>query len=213
MEISDGEIKEYINKLKNKENLFCIALDIGVSESSLYKFMTNYGNMKSSTLTKIRKGVFERMSSEPLIIGDVKEMEYKPYNRDTSPKKPEVLAEGYCMGYPFVIFSYYSHPCCYIQIPKKHILYGRDYDDCSINIHYGITYSAKKFPYETSFEGEGWVLGWDYAHAGDYYPRIIYYGSNYDENDYTKWTTEMLLTEVQEVAIQLKEMENIKVYL
>ena len=52
-------------------------------------------------------------------------------------------------------------------------------------------------------EAEGWFIGWDYGHYGDYlgfeerYPRLYRTGGK-------KWTTEEIFTEVREACYQIQ---------
>jgi len=108
----------------------------------------------------------------------MKEMEYTGMT-----EKPVSLGSDTYKGYIFHIVSYGSHPSAYIEIPKGHKLYGRTiykYEKgnplYAIHCHGGITFAehAKKhILYPDADENERiYVIGWDYAHAGDY----IYYG-------------------------------------
>ena len=47
-------LKEAIEKAKNKTNMLDVALDIGISESSLYKYFTE-GKAGDKVISKIRK--------------------------------------------------------------------------------------------------------------------------------------------------------------
>ena len=63
-----------------------------------------------------------------------------------------------------------GHLCGYIELPKHHNLYGVDYDeieetyDYELPVHGGLTFSGR-------LVGEdGYLIGFDCAHAGDYIP-------------------------------------------
>ena len=85
------------------------------------------------------------------------------------PPETETIATGTHNGYDFLILWYRNHPNAYIQIPEGHPYYGKNYteiDDKSI-VHGGFTFSDKNFNKKYNLP-DGWYLGWDYAHAGDY---------------------------------------------
>ena len=63
-----------------------------------------------------------------------------------------------------------GHLCGYIELPKHHNLYGRDYGeieetyDYELPAHGGLTFSGKLI------DEDGYLIGFDCAHAGDYIP-------------------------------------------
>lgn len=48
-------MKERILKLKSKKSLYEVALDIGVSEASLYCYLSNYKKVGSKVLKKLEE--------------------------------------------------------------------------------------------------------------------------------------------------------------
>jgi len=56
-------MKRRILKMKKDRSLFEIALDIGISESSLYNYVSDYKNISNKTLNKI-KDYFRRREYE-----------------------------------------------------------------------------------------------------------------------------------------------------
>jgi len=60
--------------------------------------------------------------------------------------------------------------CAYVGIPSHHPLYGKHYDSIDVECHGGLTYSGVfgrlMIKGEDRFD-DYWLLGWDYAHAGD----------------------------------------------
>lgn len=53
-----------------------------------------------------------------------------------------------------------------------------------------------------------WFIGWDYAHAGDYYGYDIKWkGTDLDSEDNKKWTLFEIIEECKEVIKQLNEEE------
>lgn len=106
-----------------------------------------------------------------------------------------VLHKGEYKGFKFVIVSYGTHPCSYVFLPKGHRYYGESYENIDINCHCGLTFSDNDLVFNPLLN-EDWVIGWDYAHWGDYMGYYI------NEND-KKWTTEELFEEVKQVIEQL----------
>ena len=97
----------------------------------------------------------------------MKQMEYGKNIKDV-----EVLYHGSIDNFECVIINNGgTHPCAYINVPKDIL---NKYDDPKLvdeawsgDCHGGFTYSEPTCPGLTS-ENEGFWLGWDYAHAGDY---------------------------------------------
>lgn len=129
------------------------------------------------------------------------EMEYQNKRLE----KPIILCEGKYKDYQFYILNLGTHPCGYVEIPKEHILYEKDYfeiEEMEINVHGGITYT-NYFLY--GIDKKSWYIGWDYAHAFDYY-------GGYDDKIFTnglndnckKWSTIEIIEEVKNVINQLK---------
>ena len=127
-----------------------------------------------------------------------KEMKPMIYN----PKRiKEILYEGDYNGYHFVIVSYGTHPCAYVEIPKDNKLYKIDYSDESlwdISVHGGFTFGDDLL--HLGFEENRYFLGWDYAHCGDYAGYDILFSFSGDDK---KWSTEEIYEEVKSVIDQL----------
>lgn len=68
-----------------------------------------------------------------------REMEYVPKT------KTEILVKGTFNNYNYFVISYGTHPCCYVELPKRHKLYGLYYmdieDNYQIDVHGGLTFS------------------------------------------------------------------------
>lgn len=99
----------------------------------------------------------------------------------------ELLHKGDYKGYNFYIYSYGTHPCAYVEIPKGHTLYGVHYDNINIPVHGGFTFSSD---YLRHIYTGNWFIGWDYHHAYDY-DSFCHIGK--------MWTTEEIYEEVKEV--------------
>ena len=146
----------------------------------------------------------EKMGCAGCYYTDMKEMKYY------KDRKIEVLATGYCLGLLYFILNLGTHPTAYIKIPKGHKLYNKDYDDIykevDIDVHGGLTYSSNHLWISESQKIEGWFIGWDYAHYGDYvgYEEIF---SKELRTGGKKWTTEEIFKEFKEVCYQINKEE------
>ena len=87
----------------------------------------------------------------------MKEMVYKPK------REVELLAEGEHKGYEYYVLSLGTHPCCYI---KLHDNDDAEKADC-LNVHGGVTYNKDHLTINDR-RIDGKIVGWDYAHLGDY---------------------------------------------
>lgn len=91
------------------------------------------------------------------------------YNEGANAPKHETIKVGEYNGFEYFILWYRNHPNAYIKIPKGHPFYGKDC--CEIDdkgyVHGCFTFSGKNLNKDNGLE-DGWYLGWDYAHAGDY---------------------------------------------
>lgn len=108
------------------------------------------------------------------------------------------LASGEIDGFCFKIKSMGTHPTAYIKIPNSHPYYGKDYDDCEINTHGGLTYGIQ--------EEDGYWIGWDYAHYMDYMGYEELYPLNLRTIGGKRWTTDEILKDVLDVISQLKTL-------
>lgn len=69
-----------------------------------------------------------------------------------------------------------GHLCGYVQVPKGHPYYGKDYEAMNIDCHGGLTYSSMSDgkPYKmteidySKYFTKGFWIGFDYAHSGDW---------------------------------------------
>lgn len=124
------------------------------------------------------------------------------YSKD---RKVELLDKGTCCGFNCYILNLGTHPTAYVEIPKKHKYYQKNYNEIgdAIDVHGGLTYSENNLYIGENQEIEGWFIGWDYAHYNDY---MGYFDSNMISlNNLKKWSTEEIREEVYEVCRQLLE--------
>ncbi len=122
----------------------------------------------------------------------------------------EILCEGTYKDYHFYIMSLGTHPTAYIEIPKTNNLFGKSYDEIydigiDIDVHGGLTYSNDTLLCD---EKRAWFIGWDYAHAGDYFGYSKLYPNLEEWSVYDKkWTTEEIFEDVVRAIEQIKEEE------
>lgn len=142
-----------------------------------------------------------------------KEMIYQADRKEEA----EVLATGFCFGLLYYILNLGTHPTAYIRIPKNNKFYGKEAGKIDVDVHGGITYSEEGLYVEKGKEIEGWFIGWDYGHYGDYlgfeerYPLLCRTGGK-------KWTTDEIFAEVREACYQIQasvevEKEDDRAYL
>ena len=112
--------------------------------------------------------------------------------------KPIVMKQGKARGYRYFIITLGSHPCSYILFPKGHKWHGEHYDNIPLDCHGGLTYARDTFLDGIDLDG-AWVVGWDYAHLGDF---ASYGGQGLGFKGH-KWTIDELQTEMDEVLDQL----------
>lgn len=106
----------------------------------------------------------------------------------------------------------FKHLCGYVELPKEHKLYGKDYMDNEeifneIDVHGGVTYTN-----EIKFKQQNYtidyVVGFDCAHAGDYSPYFLpFLGMNKRIANETYKDIEYVTNECKNLAKQLKELE------
>jgi len=116
-------------------------------------------------------------------------------------ENPKILENKEYEGYEYYIITLGSHPCCYVLLPKGHKYHGKFYDDIPIRCHFGLTYSEPTLFRNNIITGGEWVIGWDYAHFGDY--SVFHLPLLESTQNGHKWTLEELREEVKEVINQL----------
>lgn len=104
-----------------------------------------------------------------------------------------------------------SHPCAYIQFPEIEKIEsyddtwfknGEDPDDW-FDVHGGFTFLGTLERHGIDGLGlDGLWLGWDYAHAGDYFESGLHFGM---EDYEKKWTTEEIVKEAREAIERVKK--------
>lgn len=115
---------------------------------------------------------------------------------------PKVICFGDIDGIGFKIKSLGSHPTAYVKIPNNSILCYMDYNDIPIDCHGGLTYGE--------IEEDGYWVGWDYAHYGDY---CYHAGGSFGLFE-KKYSVDDILADVEKVVEQVQdifEIENLNV--
>ena len=130
----------------------------------------------------------------------MKEMVY------SSESKIEVLETGYCLGLLFFIMNLGTYPTAYFKVPENSIFYKKRWDEIDIDVHGGITYAKESLWISETQKVDGYFIGWDYAHFGDYAGYEEMLPINLRTNG-KKWTTEEIFKEVKEVCYQIQENE------
>lgn len=116
-----------------------------------------------------------------------KEMIYEAYR-----KEAEILCDEQYRGYRFLVVSYGTYPCGYVELKEGQPYNGyEDYDEIDVDVHGGLTWAGK-----LSFI-DGWFIGWDYAHYEDFC------GYDDDRRGYKRWTTQEIIDECKNVIDQL----------
>ena len=83
-------------------------------------------------------------------------------------RKSERIAGEVYRGYEYAVINRGWHPCCYIKIPEGHLFYKKDYDDIDLDVHGGLTFAGHNLDVAPGVADDGFWIGWDYAHWGDY---------------------------------------------
>lgn len=140
-------------------------------------------------------------------------MEYKRLDQ------PELLTFGTrYWGYDFIIINMGTHPTAYVRIPKNHPFFGLHYDEVNKNIvcpDCGKIHESEVFTFSDSSTNfahrvkdgelipEGWWLGWDYAHLGDWQGYLT--DEENIEKDNRKYSTEEIVRDCIDVIRFLRK--------
>lgn len=85
---------------------------------------------------------------------------------------PRVLRQDYYLGFEYIILlEPYGYPTAYIKLNNNSKYYAMSCDKLNIIVNLGnidITYSKGYLMKSTSISTDGWWIGWDYGHFGDY---------------------------------------------
>lgn len=121
-----------------------------------------------------------------------------------------------------VIIDRGGWPCSYIKMPDEiyqnyveSICWDGDYDDIDVFVHGGVTFGSCDGLYVNGKRDDripdGYYLGWDYNHFGDYYYSPYSTMCSSHPELYNKYTTEQLVDEAHEALEELRE-NNFRIY-
>ena len=71
-------------------------------------------------------------------------------------------------------------------------------------MHGGLTYSRDFLWISKERKLQGWFIGWDYAHYGDYVGYELMFPKEFKIREEKNWTTEEILEEVKDVIRQIE---------
>lgn len=121
----------------------------------------------------------------------MKEMIYEAYR-----KEAEILCDKQYRGYRFLVVSYGTNPCGYVELKEGQKYYGCEDYEFDVDVHGGLTWAGGlRFT-------DGWFIGWDYAHYNDFC------GYDDDRRGYKRWTTQEIINEAKSVIDQLIDLGN-----
>lgn len=129
-----------------------------------------------------------------------------------------ILNQGIYKNYEYIILDLHTHPTAYICLTSNSLFCQKKYNDIPIICHGGLTYSnnhlnrvikySEKYKCDTVQKiHRDWIIGWDYAHLGDYCGFDLFFSTF---SSAKKWTTEEITEECKYVINQLIELENEK---
>ena len=120
----------------------------------------------------------------------------------------QVLYLGSYKKYVFFILNMGTHPTAYIRIPESHPFFQKHYIECNPSMDF-FTFSENSLAFNNQLDTpvpEGWYLGFDHAHLGDW----LGYWSD-EENirqGHRKYTTEEMVEECKLTIVYLIGIKN-----
>lgn len=126
----------------------------------------------------------------------------------TKPMKKKVLYRNHYKGFLYLVVSYGTHPCCYVEILKNTRYYSTNQGSEileGIPIHGGITFAD----FRTDFKrGKNFFIGWDYAHCDDFIGTysILPIFEKMDLRKLKQWTTDEMINDCKKVIDYLSKV-------
>lgn len=127
-------------------------------------------------------------------------------------KPAHILYLGIYKNYNFLIVNLGTHPTAYVRVPKTHPFYLKTYDDCnpsnSNSFDQVFTFSDSSANFAEYLDQpipDGWYLGVDYAHLGDWTGLL-----SDEENirrEHRKYTTEEIILDCERIIEYLINYE------
>ena len=111
----------------------------------------------------------------------------------------DILERGIEKGVEWFLYKHsMGHINGYVKLPEGHKWLGLDYDDIPVEVHGGLTFGGSG----SSF------IGFDTAHAHDYWPNSTYeYTSlfRHDKHSRREWTQALVAEETKRLARQVAD--------
>lgn len=126
-----------------------------------------------------------------------KEMIYKDHC------SPELLEYNTYKGYNYAVISQGYIPCGYVEIPQEHPYYNKNYYECDIQVHGGLTFCGR-LNSNLGLPTNTFWLGWDYGHYGDLMGFDFLYGHIAFGKAYT---TQDIINDCHSVIDQLEAIK------
>lgn len=114
--------------------------------------------------------------------------------------KRQVVEVGMMDGCMYVITTMGTHPCAYLVLPDSHPCSHLTCREQPLTVR-EITYSRSVDEFEEINMPDSWIVGWDYAHYGDYM-------HNRRSRDGHKYTLEEIRLDVLEMVHDLSDYED-----
>lgn len=101
--------------------------------------------------------------------------------------------------------------CGYVEIPKNHPAFNKDYSELQIDCHGGLTFSGKLYDLKDNpiVLNSGWWIGFDCGHfSNDYIPFMQFLLNRYDKISIKNYkNADFVKNELKNICAQLKAME------
>lgn len=135
---------------------------------------------------------------------------------DNEPDRVDFVHAGFSC---FILRNHLGSWCGYVGVPSSHPYYEKDYDDCDVDVHGGLTYAAKcgsvvcHIP-EKDMPDDVWWLGFDTGHYMDLSPSIEGLRSKYPHDlggyisDEIYRNVEYVTNETKQLAEQLEKLND-----
>lgn len=124
--------------------------------------------------------------------------QFFPYENEPKHEPLYIQQFGDIIG---IIMNLGTHPCSYIVFPAhRYAIYSSIINSNDLKVHGGITYRSNTLNLGHGMSINGYILGWDYAHGGDY--------SIYTKTG-KKYTKLNLISELVDACFDIQEMEEI----
>ena len=118
-------------------------------------------------------------------------------------QKDYIIDRGIYRGHEYVIRWTGTHPCAYVR--PKYYLSNEQINN--MPVHGGISFCGNWLCFSNGeiFKGSENFIGWDYAHAGDYWASS--FRDCYNEMGRKKYTYEEIMKDVKKAIDYLCELE------